>query len=59
MTFSEKLTEAIKSSGKTMKAVAEELEVPYRSMQNWKNGVNVPSKLVQNTILNALNNIQK
>lgn len=51
MTFAESLTEAIKATNKTMKDVAEALNIPYRTVQDWRAGRRVPNEFIQNAVI--------
>ncbi len=43
MKFSERIAEAIKSSGLSQKEIAEKLNISESNITNWKNGENLPS----------------
>lgn len=53
--FSEKLKTARISSGLSQKALADKIEVPFRTYQSWELGDRVPPKYVQNLLLEKLN----
>lgn len=51
-TFSETLEEMI--SGRTLKEIAEAIDIPYRTIQNWKLGTAVPSKITQKAVIEQI-----
>lgn len=51
MTFSQKLEEAISTSGQNMSYWATRIGISYRTLQNWKNNVATPPEYVQNFVL--------
>lgn len=55
--FRTRLHLAIASSGKTMKEIAELLNIPYRTIQDWKAGRRTPAPYMQQSILNQIKSI--
>ncbi len=50
LSFSEFIVKYLAATNKTMKTLAEELELPYRTIQDWKAGRRTPSKFIQKSI---------
>ena len=46
-TWAEQVADRINKTGMTMRQVAEAIELPYRTLQDWKNGKRTPDKLSQ------------
>ena len=55
MKFSERIAEAIKSSGLSQKVIAEKLNISESNITNWKNGENLPSVEVLFNLCKLLN----
>ncbi len=55
MKFSERIAEAIKSSGLSQKEIAEKLNISESNITNWKNGENLPSVEVLFNLCKLLN----
>ena len=55
MKFSERIAEAIKSSGLSQKEIAEKLNITESNITNWKNGENLPSVEVLFNLCKLLN----
>lgn len=60
MEFNKVIKEYRKANNLTQKELAERLQVPFRTYQNWELGYNVPSKLAQKSVINyiATHNIE-
>ena len=55
--FDQNLKLAITESGKTMKEIAELLNIPYRTIQDWKAGRRTPATYMQQSILNQIKSL--
>ena len=55
MKFSERIAEAIKSSGLSQKEIAEKLNISESNITNWKNDENLPSVEVFFNLCKLLN----
>ena len=55
MKFSERIAEAIKSSGLSQKEIAEKLNISESNITNWKKGENLPSVEVLFNLCKLLN----
>lgn len=55
MKFSERIAEAIKSSGLSQKEIAEKLNISESNITNWKNSENLPSVEVLFNLCKLLN----
>ena len=55
MKFSERIAEAIKSSGLSQKEIAVKLNISESNITNWKNGENLPSVEVLFNLCKLLN----
>lgn len=54
MDLKEVLKEYRKANNLTQKELAERLQVPFRTYQNWELGYNKPSKLTRKYVLNYI-----
>lgn len=54
-----KIEEARRAAGLTMKKMSDLLEIPYRTVQNWENGVSTPPTYVERLVIRELERIQK
>lgn len=57
MTFAETLKEAIERSGKSMTDIAAALNIPYRTIQDWRAGRRVPNAFTQKSVLEQIEKI--
>lgn len=58
MTFADILAAAIKKTGKKMTEVAEELDIPYRTIQDWRAGRRVPNEFTQRIVIEQIEKIK-
>lgn len=56
--FQDELREAIKDTGKNMREVSELLEIPYRTIQDWRAGRRVPSAYIRKDVLDRIRNLK-
>lgn len=56
--FSDELKKARNSVGISQKALAKELELPFRTYQSWELGDRTPPKYVQKLLLEKLNSLE-
>ena len=54
-----KIEEARRAAGLTMRKMSELLEIPYRTVQNWENGVSTPPPYVERLVIHELERIRK
>lgn len=54
MEFNKLIKEFRKANNLTQKELAERLQVPFRTYQNWELGYNKPNKLTRKYILNYI-----
>ena len=54
-----KIEEARREAGLTMKKMSDLLEIPYRTIQNWENGVSTPPPYVERLVIRELERIRK
>lgn len=54
-----KIEEARRAAGLTMKKMSDLLEIPYRTVQNWENGVSTPPPYVERLVIRELERIRK
>lgn len=59
MDFSEKLKDARKAAALTQQAMAERMEIPKRTIQDWEGGLRIPPAYVQRFVLNELESLIK
>ena len=59
MDFSEKLKDARKAADLTQQAMAERMEIPKRTIQDWEGGLRIPPAYVQRFVLNELESLIK
>ncbi|MGN1118284.1 MAG: hypothetical protein ACI4RU_06700 [Acutalibacteraceae bacterium] len=57
-TFQDELREAIKDSGKNMREVSELLEIPYRTIQDWRAGRRIPGAYVRKDIIEKIRGLE-
>lgn len=57
--FQDELRELIQKTGMTMRAVAEAIDVPYRTMQHWRSGESVPNKFTQEVVKSEISKLIK
>lgn len=57
-TFAEQLAQAIGKTFKPMTKIAEELGIPYRTMQDWRAGKRVPNEFTQKNVLEQIKGIR-
>lgn len=57
MDFSEKLKDARKAADLTQQAMAERMEIPKRTIQDWELGLRIPPAYVQRFVMNELQGI--
>ncbi len=57
--WAEEVQELIKESGLTMTEVASELEIPYRTLQNWKNGQREPDAFTKKAFRHFVKQLSK
>lgn len=54
-----KIEEARRAAGLTMKKMSDLLEIPYRTIQNWENEVSTPPAYVERLVIRELERIRK
>ena len=54
-----KIEEARRAAGLTMKKMSDLLEIPYRTIQNWENGVSTPPPYVERLVIRELERIRE
>lgn len=54
MEFNKIIKEFRKANNLTQKELAERLQVPFRTYQNWELGYNTPTKLAQKSVLDYI-----
>lgn len=52
--FAEKLKKARQAAGMTQQAMADRMEIPKRTIQDWEGGQRTPPPYVQRFVLNEL-----
>ena len=57
-TFQDELREAIAATGKKLSEVSREIEVPYRTMQDYRSGQRTPNKITREAVLNKINELK-
>ena len=57
MEFSSALRDARSKAGFTQQTMADAMEIPKRSIENWETGFRIPPVYVQRLILNELHRI--
>ena len=57
--FQDELRDLIQKTGMTMRAVAESIDVPYRTMQHWRSGESVPNKFTQEVVKSEISKLVK
>lgn len=55
--FAEKLREARKAAGLTQQGMADWMEIPFRTIQQWEGGQRMPPPYVQRLVLNELQSL--
>ncbi len=59
MNFAEQLKKARVSAGVTQQSMAELMQIPKRSIENWESGERTPPIYVQRFVLNELKELKK
>ena len=58
-TFAEKLKAARKAAGLSQQGMADRMEIPKRTIQDWEGGLRIPPGYVQRFVLNELETLKK
>ena len=58
-TFTEKLKESRGAAGLTQQAMADRMEIPKRTIEDWERGIRTPPAYVQRFVLNELRDLAK